>query len=195
MIPRPARVLPASLIDEIRGCGYFPELIADAIGLACGTEPTEGFLVHHEATFNHDEIQRHLSVLVLTASRLIVGHTDENAAPGEPVQALTTTESVPLGKINSVALSQVVAHPEAYGTQRASVTETWLTLGWGMVRRIELEPAQCADPTCEADHGYSGDLAGDDFTVRISAAADGEAKVREVIGFATRLQSAIGAAR
>ncbi len=187
-------MLPAALIEEIRGCGYFPELIADAIALACGTEPVRGFLVHHEATFNHDEIQRHLSVLALTPTRLIVGHTDENAVPGEPVQALTTTESVPLGRIKSVALSQVVAHPEAYGTRRSAVMESWLTLGWGMVRRIELEPAQCSDPHCEADHGYSGDLAGDDFTVRISAAADGEAKVRELIAFATLLQAATGAA-
>lgn len=195
MSPRLRPALPAALIEEIRGCGYFPELIADSIGLACGSEPAQGYLVHHEATFNHDEIQRHLSVLVLTPTRLLVGHTDENAAPGEPVQALTTTESVPLGKINSVALSQIVANPESYGTQRASVVETWLTLGWGMVRRIELEPAHCGDPNCDADHGYSGDLAGDDFTVRISAAADGDAKVREVIAFATALQAATGAAR
>lgn len=195
MSARPGPVLPAALIEEIRGCGYFPELIAASIGQACGAEPVQGFLVHHEATFNRDEIQRHLSVLVLTPTRLIVGHTDENAAPGEPVQALTTAESVPLRGINSVALSQVVSSPESYGTGGATVAEAWLTLGWGMVRRIELEPAQCGDPNCEADHGYSGDLAGDDFTVRISAAADGEAKVRELIGFAGLLQTVTGTAR
>ncbi|MGC3956175.1 MAG: DUF5998 family protein [Propionicimonas sp.] len=195
MSPRFGPELPAALIEEIRACGYFPELIADSIAQAAGAEPVEGFLVHHEATFNHDEIQRHLSVLALTATRLIVGHTDENAAPGEPVQALTTAESVPLRQINSVALSQVVANPESYGTGRATVVEAWLTLGWGMVRRIELEPAQCGDPTCEADHGYSGDLAGDDFTVRISAAGDGDAKVRELLRFATVLQAVTGAAR
>lgn len=195
MSPRLRPALPGALIAEIRGCGYFPELIADSIAQACGAEPVEGFLVHHETTFNHDEIQRHLSVLALTPTRLIVGHTDENTAPGEPVQALTTAESVPLRGINSVALSQVVSNPESYGTGRATVAEAWLTLGWGMVRRIELEPAQCGDPNCEADHGYSGDLAGDDFTVRISAAADGETKVRELIAFAGLLQSVTGAAR
>lgn len=195
MSPRFGPVLPADLIEEIRGCGYFPELIADSIAQACGAEPVQGFLVHHEATFNHDEIQRHLSVLALTPTRLIVGHTDENTTPGEPAQALTTAESVPLRGIKSVALSQVVSNPESYGTGRATVAEAWLTLGWGMVRRIELEPAQCGDPHCEADHGYSGDVAGDDFTVRISAAADGEAKVRELIAFATALQSVTGVAR
>ncbi|MDQ7991503.1 MAG: DUF5998 family protein [Propionicimonas sp.] len=195
MTPRPGLALPAALVDEIRACGYFPELIADAISLARGAEQVEGHLVHHEATFNHDEIQRHLSVLVLTPTRLVVGHTDENAAPGEPVRAVTTTESVALGQVNSVSLSQIVSHPESYGTRKAKVEEAWLTIGWGTTRRVELEPASCSDPQCEADHGYSGDLTSDDLTVRISAAADGEAKVRELIAFGTALQLATGASR
>ncbi len=192
---RSSQALPAALTDEIRDCGYFPELIADAIALARGTEAVEGYLVHHEATFNHDEIQRHLSVLLLTPTRLIVGHTDENEAPGEAGQALTTTESVALGRVGSVALSQVVSNPESYGTRRARVVEAWLTIGWGTMRRLDLQPAQCDDPNCEADHGYTGDLATDDLTVRISAAADGEAKVRELIAFGTQLQLAAGATR
>lgn len=195
MTPRPGLALPAALVDEIRACGYFPELIADAISLARGAESVEGYLIHHEATFNQDEIQRHLSILVLTPTRLVVGHTDENPVPGEPMRAVTTTESVALGRINAVALSQVVSHPESYGTRRAKVEEAWLTIGWGTTRRIELEPAQCGDPQCEADHGYSGDLASDDLTVRISAAADGEAKVRELVAFGTALQLATGATR
>ncbi len=192
MSPRPDLALPASLVEEIRDCGYFPELIADAMSLARGAEPVEAHLVHHEATFSQDEIQRHLSVLLLTPTRLVVGHTDENAAPGEPMRAVTTTESVPLGRIGSVALSQVVDHPESYGTRKSRVVEAWLTISWGTTRRIELEPAQCGDPNCEADHGYSGDVAVDDLTVRISAAADGEAKVRELVQFGTALQLATG---
>ncbi len=192
MSPRPGLALPASLIEEIRDCGYFPELIADAISLARGAEPVEAHLVHHEATFSQEEIQRHLTVLILTPTRLVVGHTDENAAPGEPMRAITTTESVPVAGLRSVALSQVVDHPESYGTRKSKVVEAWLTIGWGTTRRIELEPAQCGDPNCEADHGYSGDLAADDLTVRISATADGEAKVRELVEFATTLQIASG---
>lgn len=192
MSPRPGLALPASLIEEIRDCGYFPELIADAISLARGAEPVEAHLVHHEATFSQEEIQRHLTVLILTPTRLVVGHTDENAAPGEPMRAITTTESVPVIGLRSVSLSQVVDHPESYGTRKSKVVEAWLTIGWGTTRRIELEPAQCGDPNCEADHGYSGDLAADDLTVRISATADGEAKVRELVEFATTLQIASG---
>ena len=192
MSSRPALRLPPALNTEIHDCGYFPELVADAVSLALGAEDPVAHLVHHEATFNHDEIQRHLSVLVLTASRLIVSHTDENETPGEPGQALTTTESVPLGRISSVALSQVVSHPERYGSGRASVAETWLTITWGTMRRVDLEPATCPDPNCEADHGLSGVIAGDDLTVRISAAGDGEAKVMQLVVFGTALQLASG---
>ena len=42
------------------------------------------------------------------------------------------------------------------------------------MRRIDLEQAGCADPECEADHGYTGTMVGDDLTVRMSAAADGD---------------------
>ncbi len=192
MTPRTALHLPPGLKAEIHACGYFPELVADAVSLALGPEEALAHLVHHEATFNRDEIARHLSVLVLTASRLIVAHTDENDNPGEAPQALTTTESVALRTINSVALSQVVSEPERYGSRRSAVAETWLTIAWGTMRRVDLEPAHCADPNCEADHGLTGMIAGDDLTVRISAAGDGEAKVAQLIAFGTALQLASG---
>ena len=53
-----------------------------------------------------------------------------------------------------------------------------LTIGWGGVGRIDLEPAGCADPECEADHGYTGVLTSDDFSLRVSAAAEGPEAVR-----------------
>lgn len=184
--------LPEPLLAEIRACGYFPDLIIDGVALAVGGEPVEAFLVHHEATFNHEALRRHLSVLALTATRLIVGHTDEGEAPGEQGQALTTTESVALGRLTSVALSRIVSRPEHYGAGLAEVTEAWLTIGWGTVRRLELEPAVCGDPTCEADHGYGGSLAADDLSVRVSSAADGAGKVTDLVRFAALLQQARG---
>ena len=72
------------------------------------------------------------------------------------------------------------------------MAETWLTITWGTMRRVDLEPATCADPNCEADHGLTGMIAGDDLTVRISAAGDGEAKVQQLVAFATALQLATG---
>ena len=57
------------------------------------------------------------------------------------------------------------------------VSETWLSVGWGAVRRLDIEQATCSDPECEADHGYTGALVGDDLTVRMSSAADGPDRV------------------
>lgn len=192
MTLRPALRLPTRLRDEIHDCGYFPELVSDAIALALGTEEPIAHLVHQEATFNSEELQRHLSVLVLTPSRLLVGHTDENDSGEGGLQALTTTESIPLREVNSVALSQVVANPAGYATSNRQIGEAWLTVTWGTMRRIDLEPAHCQDPQCEADHGMTGMLAGDDLTIRISLAGDGARKVDQLIGFATELQSATG---
>ena len=191
MTPSHTHGLPAALAAEIHECGYFPELVADTVAMALGDEAPVAHLVHHEATFNRDEIQRHLSVLVLTPTRLLVSHTDENDEPDVPGQALTTTESVPLRRVSSVALSQVVSHPEHAGARR-EIAEAWLAIGWGTMRRLDLEPARCADPDCEADHGYTGAATAEDLTVRISLAGDGATKVRDLIRFATALQQAAG---
>ncbi len=187
--------LPSQLGAEIHACRYFPELVADTVAMALGEEPVAAYLVHQEATFNRDEIQRHLSVLVLTPTRLIVSHTDENSEAGGPPQALTTTESVPLGRISSVALSQVVSNAERYGSRKAALSEAWLAVAWGTMRRVDLEPAQCADPTCDADHGLTGMIAGEDITVRISTAADGAEKVQQLLAFGTALQQVTGVSR
>jgi hypothetical protein len=177
---------------EIDACGYFPEFVEDAIMLALGDEELVDFVVHHEPTFNRDEIHRHVTVLALTPSRLVIGHTDDQPAepPTPGIYAASSTESVALNKINTVALTRVVNQPEAYQAGSDDVFETWLTVGWGAVRRIDLELATCTDPQCEADHGYTGTLVGDDLTVRMSAAADGPDRVIRLVRFASSLQRA-----
>ena len=69
-----------SLRLEIEACGYFPDLVEDAVTLALADEDLVDFVVHHEPTFNRDEIHRHVTVLALTPTRLIVGHTDDQHA-------------------------------------------------------------------------------------------------------------------
>ncbi len=177
---------------EIDACGYFPELVEDAVMIALNDEDLLDFVVHHEPTFNRDEIHRHVTVLALTPTRLVIGHTDDQPAepPAEGIYAASSTESVALTKINTVALTRVVTQPERYRTGSSDVYETWLSVGWGAVRRVDIEPATCNDPQCDADHGFTGTLVGDDLTVRMSTAADGQDRVARLVRFSTNLQRA-----
>ncbi|GAA4662324.1 DUF5998 family protein [Streptomyces chumphonensis] len=184
------------LRTAIERSGYYPALVAEAVEAAVGGEPVTSFVVHQETTFDANEVRRHVTVLVLTGTRFIVSHTDEQAADsGSPVPyATTSTESVRLERISSVVLSRVVANPEAYrpGTLPREVV---LTIGWGAVNRIDLEPAACGDPNCEADHGYTGSTTADDLSLRVSEAGDGPDTVRQALDFAQSLSEATVAAR
>ena len=104
------------------------------------------------------------------------------------MQAASTTEVVSLDAFTSVSLTRIVSHPEKFGTHGSRVEEAWLAVGWGTMRRADLEPAGCGDPSCDADHGYTGTLTADDLTVRMSAAADGVENVAKLVGFGVELQ-------
>jgi hypothetical protein len=178
------------LRSAIERSGYYPTLVIEAVESAVGAEPVTAFLVHQETTFDANEVRRHVTVLVLTDSRFIVSHTDEQGADdSSPVPyATTSTESVRIDRISSVVVSRVVANPETY-TRGQLPREVVLTIGWGAVSRIDLEPAACGDPNCEADHGYTGVLASDDFSLRVSAAADGPDAVAGLLSFAEQLSA------
>jgi hypothetical protein len=55
---------------------------------------------------------------------------------------------------------------------------------------LEIEPAHCGDESCEADHGYLGTITADDFSLRVSQAADGEDAVRQLLSFGRELSDA-----
>ncbi|WP_030902662.1 DUF5998 family protein [Streptomyces sp. NRRL F-5126] len=179
------------LRTAIERSGYYPALVAEAVEAAVGGERIASFLVHQETTFDANEVRRHVTVLVLTEHRFIVSHTDEQAADsGSPTPyATTSTESVKRDRISSVVVSRVVANPESY-TPGALPREVVLTIGWGAVSRIDLEPAACGDPDCEADHGYTGNSTADDLSLRVSEAGDGIDAVRETLSFAQALSEA-----
>ena len=175
----------------IERSGYYPALVAEAVEAAVGGEPVRSYLVHQETTFDQNEVRRHVTVLVLTANRFIVSHTDEQAADStSPTPyATTSTESVKLGRISSIVVSRVVANPESY-TPGTLPREIVLTIGWGAVSRLDLEPAACGDPDCEADHGYTGMLSPDDVAVRVSVEAEGKGAVEGALSFARTLSAA-----
>jgi hypothetical protein len=178
----------------IEKSGYYPDVVSDAVTAAVAGETVHSFLVHHEPTIEGDEVRRHVTVVVLTPSRLILAHTDEHA-PDDLLPAPYTsssTEAVSLSAVRSVVVTRMVANPASYAGEPIpdpGANEAVLTIGWGGVGRIDLEPAGCSDPQCDADHGYTGVLASDDFSIRVSAAADGNDAVANLLGFAESLSA------
>jgi hypothetical protein len=189
-------VMPETGIHEglrlaIQQAGYYPALVSDTLGTALAGEPVQSYIVHHEPHFDRDELRRHVSVLVLTPTRLIVGHTDEYPSDeSHPLPyATTSTEAVPIDRVSSVVVSRTVTSPASYRTGDPA-REVVLTVGWGAMSRVDLEPAGCGDPECEADHGYTGSLTSDDFSLRVSEAADGGRRVEDMLDFARTLSAA-----
>lgn len=175
----------ADVYTEIARSGYYPEIVAEGLRDALAGEEVAAHVVHHEPTFDRDEIRRHMTVLVMTRTRVVLVHTDEHP-PDDLVPrpyTSTTSEAVSIHRIRSVVVSRMVS-------TAGKLEEVVVTIGWGAVSHLDLEPAQCDDPECEADHGYTGNMTGDDFSLRLSAAADGGAAVEGLLEFARRLSAA-----
>jgi hypothetical protein len=182
----------SELVMAIEKTGYYPQVVSAGVRAAVAGEEVASYLVHHEPTIDRDEVRRHITVVVLTGTRLILCHTDEHAPDDllpEPYTS-TSTEAIRLTSVRSVVVNRMVANPAAIDDQSdPTPTEAVLTIGWGGVSRIDLEPAACADPECDADHGYTGVLASDDFSLRVSSAADGQGAVDGLLEFAETLSA------
>lgn len=191
-----ASTLPPDLTRKIQKTGYYPAFVADVLDIALAGESVAGHLVHGETTFDVDTVRRHLSVVVLTANRLIFVHADDHGGDeehGDQAHGIATSESVPLTTVRSVMVTHVVPDPEKYAAGKLG-RELTVTIGWGAVARLDLEPASCGDPQCEADHGYTGSMTGDDLSLRISADAEGENALSDAIGFVRSLSAATAGA-
>ena len=183
-----------ALRKDVRKTGYYPDLVLDCLDTAVAGETVRAHLVHHEAHFDGDELRRHVTVLVLTESRLVIGHTDEypaDEAHPSPY-ALSSTEAVPLSRVTNVVVTRTVGMPSAYEPGDPA-QEVLMSIGWGAMSRVEMEVASCGDPECEADHGYSGTIAADDYALRMSQAGDGPAGPDQALAFAAALSAATAA--
>lgn len=189
--------LPDALLRDIEQAGYYPALVADVLRAAIGQEPVGAHLVHAETTIDEEAVRRHVTVMVISGSRLVIAHADDHTPSLDTPTivarsvATATTETVPLSAIRGVMLTHVVTSPERYvaGSLGREVT---VTIGWGTVSRVDLLPAACADPDCLADHGYEGTVTSDDISIRVSADADGEANLLNALSFAAALSAATG---
>ncbi|MFV0459861.1 MAG: DUF5998 family protein [Actinomycetales bacterium] len=186
----PVCPVPASLASAIDRAGYYPALVSATVATSLAGEDAVSHMVHQETTFDTDEVRRHVTVLVLTPTRLLVAHADDHRDPATTATyAAISSEAVPLQRVRSVILHHVYANPERF--QPSSLPqELSITIGWGAVNRLDLEPASCADPHCEADHGFTGASTADDIVLRIAAAAEGADAVDDALAFATALSAA-----
>src|SRR3954466_10887950 len=100
------------LRSAIEASGSSREVVAAAVFASVAGEAVEAHLVHHEPTIDErDEVRRHVTVLVLTPTRLILAHTDEHA-PDDILPApytSTTTEAIALSAVRTVVVNRMVA--------------------------------------------------------------------------------------
>lgn len=186
--------LPKDLSQAVEDAGYYPALVLDVLEAGIAAEPIVDYLVHVETSFVMTTVHRHVTVLVLTGTRLVMAHVDDRPADEtNPVSsAAATTQTIPISQLRSVALTYGVATPEGHEPGELP-SEVTLGLCWGAVQRIDIEHATCGDPECEGDHGLTGTIMPDDVMVRVSAHAEGDAALRSAIRFAKALLAATAA--
>lgn len=177
------------LLQDIQRAGYYPELVADVVADALDGSAPESHLVQLETTFDRDEVHRHITVLVLADGLLHITHVDDQEydQAGQEVLALASTESVTASKVTSVTLTYAYYKPQKY-RRGHPISEVNLNIAWTGTQNIDLQPAGCEDPNCDADHGYTGVSAVQDVALRISAEADGVEAVEGAREFARALR-------
>jgi len=182
----------SALARDVELAGYYPSVVLDVLTTALAGEEVEDHLVHVETTLARAEVLRHVTVLVLTRSRLVVAHVDDHPAPDDRSlpSASATTEAVALAAVTSVMVTYGVTDPQSHHVGQAP-SEVTLGVMWGAVSRVDLGPADCGDPGCDADHGYTGTVVPDDVVLRVAAEAEGSGAVDDAVRFATSLSAAI----
>ncbi|UPO78002.1 DUF5998 family protein [Arthrobacter sp. Helios] len=178
-----------SLDASMERAGFYPTLLADVVHDALdGREPLS-HIIHLETHFERTEVHRHITVLVLTDDMLVITHVDDQQLDeeGEQMMAQVSTESVPVAQIRSVVLGYMYSQPQNYKPSDQA-RELTLAIAWSGGQRLDMGPAGCADPQCEADHGYTGTIAQEDIVLRVSAEADGIQAVQNAKAFARALR-------
>ena len=178
-------VSEAALWDALR---QLEKLHPSFVSVTYGAGGTTRKLTHEAVT----TIGAHTGLNVAAHLTCVDATREETLAVVQSYADAGITEVVALRAIDSVLVTRSVSHPESFPDGGAEVVETWLTLVWGGNRRIDIGPAACEDPDCEADHGYTGVDASNDLTIRMSPAGDGEQSTRKLLEFGALLQRRIG---
>ncbi|WP_309132452.1 DUF5998 family protein [Brevibacterium sp.] len=188
--------LPEVLVSDLQSAGYYPQLTQGILAESLFGEPVLAHFVHIDTHVDIESIHRHVTAFVLTETRLLLAHVDDdpNAAPGSKPKAVTSSEDIELERLGTVMVGRTYADPAAYQPGDKPV-EVSLTLSWGAARRIEAFPEACGDPNCMGDHGYGGSIYSEDVMLRVSAEAEGQDAVDRIAAFSAKLRAAVFQAR
>lgn len=179
------------MATDIKNAGFYPELVLDTLEDAlAGLEPVS-HIVQVETHFDQNEVHRHITVLVLAGQYLLVAHLDDQNLDerGQQVVAHVSTETLHVSKISTLTLSCAYPQPQNY-TPGAPVSEVSLLISWTGSQRLDLAPADCPDPACDADHGLTGMAPREDIMLRVSTGADGAQQTERARTFARDLRAA-----
>lgn len=188
--------LPEVLVHDLQSAGYYPQLTQGILADSLFDEPVLAHFVHIDTHVDIESIHRHVTAFVLTETRLLLAHVDDdpNIAPGSKPRAVTSSEDIELERLGTVMVGRTFADPAGFIPGDKPV-EVSLTMSWGASRRIEAFPETCGDPDCTADHGYGGSVFSEDVMLRVSAEAEGQSAVDRIADFAGKLRSAVFQAR
>lgn len=179
------------LTQDIQKAGFYPELVLDTVSEALdGLEPT-AHLVQVETHFNQNEVHRHITVLVVAGEHLLVAHLDDQNLDdeGQQVLAHVSVETLHISKLTTLTVSYSYPQPQDYAPGHP-VSEVSLLIAWTGSHRLDIQPAECAEPSCDANHGYTGLVPREDMLIRISTSADGAEATEKARRFARTLRSA-----
>lgn len=181
----------AELQHDLVRAGFYPQMVQDVLAEAMMGQPVLDHYVHLETHFDHTEVHRHITVMVMSEKVLFIVHVDDQQLDdhGKDVMAQVSVEMISLARIASVATSYVYHQPQHYSAADP-VKELTFGMSWNGTKRIDLAPAACGDPQCDADHGFNGTSQPEDLVIRVSAEADGQQAVDKAREFAVRLRLA-----
>lgn len=179
-----------ALTQDIQKAGFYPELVLDTVSEALeGLEPT-AHLVQVETHFDQNEVHRHITVLVVAGEYLLVAHLDDQNLDdeGQQVLAHVSVETLHVSKLTTLTVSYSYPQPQDY-VPGHPVSEVSLLIAWTGSHRLDIQPAECSEPGCDANHGYTGVVPREDMLIRISASADGTEATEQARQFARALRS------
>ena len=187
--PTPER---EQLVADIKHAGFYPDLVLEVVDEALADMNPDAHFVQHETHFSRDDFHRHITVMVMSGDYNVFAHLDDQHLQADPKATVPnlSLDAVHLSDLNAVTMSYGFSQPQAYNAGNTAPTEISFQIAWTGSLHLELAPAGCQDPQCNADHGYTGDARREDIAVRVSATADGPESVYRAQHFARALHRA-----